>query len=177
MERISQALDDALLEYLDDTLQGAERAALEDTIAQNPLVKNRLEELRHVHALLKASTGLEMPSKNFAGKVMARIHAAPSRSAWSIRNALILLAGIVVAIGAAIFLASAGMFDGSATVNLNPVDLPGKVIEAPLPGVTFDINGKLLVNIIILLNIVVAWILLDRAILKPYFQRRMQAHQ
>jgi hypothetical protein len=34
------------------------------------------------------------------------------------------------------------------------------------------INGKLVVNIIILLNLGLAWLVLDRAVLRPLFRRR-----
>jgi hypothetical protein len=52
------------------------------------------------------------------------------------------------------------------------VDISKKIIKDPLPA--FHFSGKLLINIAIVLNLALAWIVLDRTILKPLFQRRMQ---
>jgi hypothetical protein len=49
-----------------------------------------------------------------------------------------------------------------------------RYIRQSLPGIPVD--GKWIVNIIIFLNIAVAFIVLDRTILHPLFQRRMQTH-
>jgi hypothetical protein len=103
---------------------------------------------------------------------MSRLDQYPSRAGLSIRNAIFLLVGIFTVMGMAMILMSAGAFDGTATFDLNNIGLVQRYIKQTLPSIPFD--GRLVVNIIILLNLALAFVVLDRAILKPIFQKRMQ---
>jgi anti-sigma factor RsiW len=172
MKRISQAQEDKLLDYLDGNLDAIAEKQFEDEISSNVLLKTRLEELLAVNALFQ-NLSLEQPSKNFTEQVMMKLDTAPASSAWSIRNGVLLLIGVLAALGAISLLLTTGIFDSTATINLNQSELPNKILREQLP--SFTLSGKLMINIIILLNIVLAWIVLDRTILRPYFQRRMQA--
>jgi hypothetical protein len=90
------------------------------------------------------------------------------------RNSILLLAGVLVVAIIASVLVPAGVFDSiSTTIDLNQVELPKKYLERTLPSISID--GKIMVNVIILVNLVLGWLVLDRAILKPIFQRRAQA--
>jgi anti-sigma factor RsiW len=174
MNRLTQAQEDILLDYLDGNLTGTEKAKLEEELRIHALLRSRLDELRSVHAIFQHTT-LEQPARDFTERVMQKLDMtpAPATSRWSIRNAIFLLIGVLTALGAASLLIASGVFDGTTSITLDDTALPQKIIQQNLPAVT--LHGKLIVNIIIMLNIVVGWILLDRAILRPYFQRRMQA--
>ena len=143
-------------------------------LQENDTLRVRLEELHLVHLALRQHK-LEQPSKNFTNMVMGRLDGYVERSAFPIRNGIFLLAGVLVAVGIVAFLVSSGAFNQTQTVvDLNKMSLPKQFINEPLP--TIPLNGKLLINIIIMLNLGIAWVVLDRVILKPYFQRRMQMH-
>jgi anti-sigma factor RsiW len=174
MNRLSQAQEDILLDYLDGTLASSEKIRLEEELRVNAALQSRLAELRSVHTIFK-QTSAEYPSRDFTERVMQRLDAAPSPtlSRWPIQNAILLLIGVLTAIGAASLLIASGIFDGTTQIALDDSSLPQKIIQQEIPA--FTLSGKLIINIIIMLNIVVGWILLDRAILRPYFQRRMQA--
>lgn len=174
MNRLSQAQEDILLEYLDGTLAASEKIKLEEELRVNALLRSRLDELRAVHTIFQHAS-LAEPSRDFTTRIMQKLDTAPlpTPSRWPIRNAIFLLIGVLTAIGAAALLIASGVFDGSTSISLNDSSLPQKIIEQEIP--VFTLSGKLIINIIIMLNIVVGWILLDRAILRPYFQRRMQA--
>jgi anti-sigma factor RsiW len=174
MNRLSQSQEDILLEYLDGTLAAPAKIKLEEELRVNALLRLRLDELRAVHTIFQHAS-LAEPSRDFTARVMQKLDTAPSPtpSRWPIRNAIFLLIGVLTAIGAAALLIASGVFDGSTSISLNDSSLPQKIIQQEIPVFTF--SGKLIINIIIMLNIVVGWILLDRAILRPYFQRRMQA--
>src|SRR5688572_26576015 len=102
---------------------------------------------------------------------MSRLDQYPVRSNFTLRNGIILLAGVLVAVGIGSLLVASGVFDGSNTIDLNQTIVPvNKYIEKPIP--TFNLDGKLMVNIIILLNLALAFLVLDRAILKPWFEKR-----
>lgn len=174
MEKIPQALDDTLLNYLDGSLKPEEKNEIEKLLQQNDALRIRLEELQVIHFTLRQPK-LDQPSKNFTQVVMGKLDGYVERSTFPIRNGIWLLAGVLVAVGIVSLLVSSGVFDQTQTVvDLNRINLPKQYIQQPLPSIPF--NGKLLINIIIALNLGLAWLVLDRAILKPYFQRRMQTH-
>ena len=172
MEKMPQSFEDKLLDYIDGRLSPAEIQRLEQQLHIDESLKSRLEELRSVDHSLRLFTA-DQPSKNFTQRVMDKLDQHPLRSGLAIRNSIFLLAGVLVAAGIAVLLLSAGVFDGTnTTINLNQLELPKKYINEPLP--SFSLNGKLLVNIIVFLNVAIALIVLDRTVLKPFFQKRME---
>jgi hypothetical protein len=172
MKKVPQSVDDILLDYLDGNLNDIDKKNLEISLKKNTVWKSRLEELKAVSSLLH-ETKLDPPSKNFTTLVMGRLDQYPESSGYSIRNGILLLTGVLLVVGIAIVLVSSGVFDNTTTsIDLNQVDISKKLVKDPLP--SFHFSGKLIVNIIIVLNLALAWIVLDRTILKPLFQRRMQ---
>lgn len=173
MKKISQSVDDTLLDYLDGNLSTADQNKIEKGLDENPNWRARLEELRLAHAVL-AETQIQQPSKNFTASVMGRLNQYQAPRGFSLWNSILLLAGVLVAIGITTVLLAGGMYDNSTTsIDLNQIEIPKEFINTQLP--SFKFSGKIIVNIIIILNLGIAWIVLDRAILRPYFQRRMQA--
>lgn len=171
MERTTQKQDDQLLHYLDGTLTAKEKSDLETLLSKNTLLGIRLEQLRKVHQVLGSKARLEHPSKLFTDKVMHNLDRQPVRSVLSPKNGLLLLCGILVAAGAMALLLSVGVFDNlNDTINLENIPLKNDLIKNPLPSIPFD--GKWMVNGILILTLGLAFVLLDRTILKPYFERR-----
>jgi anti-sigma factor RsiW len=171
MERITQTQDDQLLHYLDGTLSSKDKIDLEATLAKNSHLQNRLEELRSVHVALAFKAKLEQPSKLFTDKVLQNLDRIPARTTLSPTKGLLLLCGILVAVGALALLVSIGMFDNmSETISLEKLPVENKYLKNPLPSVPFD--GKWMVNGIMILTMGLAFVLLDRTVLKPYFDKR-----
>ena len=170
MNEIPSPIDDQLLDYLDGTLPASARAALETLLRQDSAMAARLEELRLMHTLMNGQA-LETPTTDFTASVMQRLRDEPATRAQVIRG-IFLIAGILLIVGIAAALVSAGVFDSTlTTLNLNELTRR-YAIDAVLP--TFSLNGKLIVNGIIILNLALAFIVLDRTILRPLFQRRLQ---
>ena len=168
--KISQTQDDKLFEYMDDGLKGIEKENIEQLLKTSPALQARLEELRKLDADLR-TIKIEQPSKNFTQRVMSKLDQYPVRSNMTFRNGIFLLAGVLVAVGIGSLLVAGGVFDGTSTIDLNQTLVPAnKYLEKPIP--TFNFNGKTMVNVIILLNLALAFVVLDRAILKPWFERR-----
>jgi len=168
--KIAQTQDEKLFEYLDGGLKGIEKENFEQLLGTSPALQARLEELRKLDADLR-TIKLEQPSKNFTQRVMSKLDQYPVRSNLTFRNGIFLLTGVLVAVGVGSLLVAGGVFDGTSTIDLNQTIVPiNKYIQKPIP--TFNFNGKLMVNIIILLNLALAFLVLDRAILKPWFERR-----
>jgi len=173
MDKVTPELDDLLLRYIDGTLSSSEKQIIEKDLEESEILRKRLDQLRSTHVLLRTNR-LDQPSKNFTQLVMSRLDHDPARgTSFPIRNSILLLTGVLLVVIIASVLVPAGIFDNiSTTIDLNQVELPKKYIERSLPSVSID--GKLMVNLIIMVNLVLGWLVLDRAILKPLFQRRIQ---
>ncbi|MBI1767465.1 MAG: hypothetical protein HY015_03625 [Bacteroidetes bacterium] len=168
----SKLTDDELLNYLDGMGTEAARKALKESIIKNSVIQKRLKELEAIHFFLQNQKGLEQPSKNFTDKVIQRLHAKPSFTIFSPKNGLILLIGLVVASGLALILLTAGSFDQLHTVfNFNSLPIKTEAIKIPKT-IPFDV--KTFVKVFVMLNLVIGFILLDRTILRPIFQRRSE---
>ena len=163
--------DDQLLDYLDGILDQHERSRIESALSSNAALTKRYAELKAVHGYLKQLDTVE-PSKNFTQVVMGKLDQYPLRKGFSFFNTILLLVGVLTAVAIATLLVSNGYFDGSTSVDLNTVKIP-KLEHQPLPSLT--INGKWMVNIIIVLNLAIAFVVLDRMILKPLFKNRLQS--
>jgi anti-sigma factor RsiW len=170
--KTSEENERKLLDYLDGTLTEKERLEFEGLLEAEPRLKAKLHDLRNIEASAKRYQP-EMPSRNFTAKVMANLYQRPIENNASIFNSILLLTGIIVLVGLCSLLLSAGIFDGSKTiVDLNEMNAFRQYLQFSLPSI--GVNGKILVNIIIFLNIVIALIVFDRSVLKPLFQKRLR---
>jgi len=173
MKKVSQELDDQLLLYLDGQLNSAAREGFELALKQNDALRQRLAQLQEMETSMKKNI-VEEPSKNFTQLVMQKLdhYQAPS-SSFTMFNGILLLVGILLLTGIATVLVSSGVFDqATGTIDLNTIQLPKQYIQRSLPSISID--GKLVINVIILLNLGLGWVVFDRTILKPLFRRRMQ---
>jgi len=171
MEKISIANDDSLLSYLDGTLEARESKRIEEQIQQSVELKRRLEELRAVHVFLQNKNVLLSPSRNFTQRVLGNLDSFKYPQTISPKNGMLLLGGIVVAIGITLSLISSGSFDSVSTpLSLNDLPIKKEWIKNSLPA--FSINPKQVMKVIMILATGLAFVLLDRTILRPMFARR-----
>lgn len=128
------------------------------------------DELQTIDHYLQ-SLRVEQPSVNFTQKVMGNLHRA-SASVINLpsRNTMLLLAGILTVIGIGILLIAGGAFSSVTSITFDQTLIPNKKIREHIPSIPF--NGTLVINIVILMNLALAFIILDRAVLKPWFHRR-----
>lgn len=172
MNKISPQLEEQLIRLIEGKLSEEEMRTFRRELATSPLLNTRYEELLALHEGLKKNSLWQEPSKNFTQRVMANLHHVPAVNVISPRNGLILLAGILVATGIGMIMLATGFFDGTTgTLSLPTTQLPA-LKEYHLPAIPF--NGKRLMEVIIGLNIALAFVLLDRTILKPFFTNRTQ---
>lgn len=177
MKTRSQAMEEKMLDYLDGILSEEEKLSFEKQVSENPVLLARLNTLRSLHTLL-ANPVLEEPSENFTHQVMTRLDHVPRSN--TVRNGIFFVCSTFLVVIATALLVTAGVFDGPASViDLNEFNLSTKYIQQyiskPLPA--FQFSGKIMVQIITLLNLLLGWLLLDRAILKPLFKRRMEMNR
>jgi hypothetical protein len=173
MKKLSIEKEEQLLRYLDGELDVQTSQLLEAEIQTSELLSTRLEELRLVQSVLVQKARLETPSKNFTMKVMSGLDVKPVTSLFTPRKGLLLFTGSIIASGIALTLLSAGVFDAPTAPLV--LDSPLKTDWLKVPSVSIPFNGKVLVNGILILNLALAFVLLDRTVLKPIFQRRISS--
>lgn len=164
--------DQKLFDYLDGLMTVEEKKLFEESMRQSSALQKMVEEQRLLEGNLKTMR-LAEPSSSFTNNVMSRIKESPQSYTLSMRNGILLLIGVMVVSFLAVMLLQSGVFDGTTALNMNnETGLVGKYIKQPLPNVS--ISGKWIVNIIVLINMVLGFIILDRAVLRPFFERRMR---
>lgn len=131
------------------------------------------QELNIIDQHLK-SVRIEQPSVNFTQQVMSNLHRASAVTlGLPSRNKILMLAGILVTIGVAIVLIAGGAFTNVTSITVDQNLIPNEQLREYIPSIPF--NGKLIINIVILMNLALAFMILDRAVLKPWFERRRHA--
>lgn len=164
--------DKKLFDYLDGLMTVGEKRLFEENMQQSPALQKMVEEQRLLEGSLK-TLRLTEPSSAFTNNVMSRIKESPQSYTLSMRNGILLLIGVIVVSFLAVMLLQSGAFDGSTALDMNnEKGFVGKYINQPLP--TVSISGKWIVNIIVLINMALGFIILDRAVLRPFFEKRMR---
>lgn len=158
--------DDVLLRYLDGTLTDQEKESLLSQLATSPELKSKLEALERTHAFLVGSGALQNPSANFTQRVMMGINMP---QAFSPRNGIYLLLGIMVASGLLISILSGNTFE-PVTIGIESEFVRQVWMKAPSLSIPFDLG--LVIKSIVFVNLGLALVMLDRTILKPLFRNR-----
>jgi hypothetical protein len=171
MKKLSEELEKRISDYLDGKMDPSQQSAFEQSMLSDAELKRYFEEIRIADELLRQSL-VEQPSKNFTSTVMRKLDQYPATSGLSIRNGIILLCGILTVMVTAVILLSSGVFDQTTTLDLNSLQLANRYLKQSLP--QLSLNLKTIMNVILLVNLVLAFIVLDRAILKPIFNRRLE---
>lgn len=131
------------------------------------------QELSSIDRYLQ-SVRIEQPSVNFTQRVMSNLHRASAVTlGLPSRNKILMLAGILVTIGVAILLIAGGAFNNITSITVDQNIIPNDKLREYIPSIPF--NGKLIINIVILMNLALAFTILDRAVLKPWFEKRRHA--
>jgi len=170
MERLTESQESNLQDYLDGKLEGPASQQLKEQLAASPAMQRRLEVLRPVHSQLQMGSLLQ-PSSQFVDRVMRNLSRSAQLAYPSAKTGLMLLAGVLVASALLVMMLSAGIFDQvSGTITIEQIEPLKKYVTPSIP--TINVNGKLILNILIGINLVIVFIVLDRTILRPFFQRR-----
>jgi hypothetical protein len=120
------------------------------------------------------SVRIEQPSVNFTQQVMSNLHRASAITlGLPSRNRILMLAGILVTIGVGILLIAGGAFNDVTSITVDQYLIPNDQLRDYVPSIPF--NGQLVMNIVILMNLALVFMILDRAVLKPWFDKRRHA--
>jgi anti-sigma factor RsiW len=167
MDTPSVKQDDQLLDYLDGKLSPAAVQELKKQLELSPAMSSRLEELRAVHSVL-ARNKMEERSSNFTHRVMANLHRYPSLVRNSPKTGLLLIFGTMVGTLILALLISGGVFDTmNVPVSLDKIPATREILDGPIV-----FSGKWVMNGLIVLNLAIGFIILDRTVLRPFFNKR-----
>lgn len=170
MKKISEEIDDLLIKFLDEKLTGEKLEKIKYGLATSEELRDRLEVLKLIQGTLQESKLLH-PSSNFTKRVMTNLHSIAPLPIMTPRNGLLLLVGILIAIVIGASFVDAGFYNSlNGMLSFDQINLPAGIYKPSIPSIPF--NGKLLVNSIIAINMALAFILLDRLVLRPFFNRR-----
>lgn len=173
MKKLSTT-DELLLRYLDGELSEGERKAIERQVQQFEAVRRRLDALRFIHQRLDSSTLMTAP-ENFTQRVMDNLHNVPVVSPLSSKNGIWLLCGVLVATSIGVVMVDWGFFNSvNGSLSFDMVKTPEIFPQWTLPSIPY--NGKWVMNFIFALNLGLAFLLLDRTILKPWFNKRSKMY-
>lgn len=170
MEKISETQETNLQRYLDGELEGHALQQFKEELSKSTPLQHHLEAVRPVHDYLRKSS-LQSPSNTFVDRVMRNLSRGSVTPYPSPKNGLMLLAGVMVASGLLAVMLSAGTFDKfTSLITVEQVDILKKYQTPSLP--SFNLNVKLIMKVLIGVNLVLAFIVLDRTVLRPFFSRR-----
>jgi len=168
MKKIPENISQLLQQYLDKQLSETQAREVENLLESNEAVRNTFDRLQIVDGFLK-NQPLQEPSKNFTDSVMNRLDSYPATRSFSLRNGIFLLVGVLLLTAIASVLISLGVFDTTDSLNLNNV-ISTNYLKRDLPTIPFD--GTLIMNVLIIINLAIAFVVLDKAVLKPWFEQR-----
>jgi hypothetical protein len=166
--------EETILKYLDGLLNNEEEKAFNEAIAKDEELNRLFLHHKQIHESL-AKEELQSPSIGFADRVMDAVyHLHANRTKFFNRSRLIVIGLIgLILITTAYYL----------SMKFYPT-LGGAVAsELTLKQFTFDLNparnfldSNSLFKIVFYVNGVVCLLLLDRAVLKPFFARRRERY-
>ena len=168
----AEEFEKQMLDYLDGAMTKTERHLFEDVLNNNPVLSKRFEDYRTLEHMLR-NASVDHPSKNFTQRVMQNLENYPLQNRRPLTNGLLLMFGIILMAGLCVFLSYEGFFDATkTTIDLDEISIVKKYFNTSLPSIPF--NGKLFINIVIFLNLILALMVFDRVILRALFQGRMR---
>ncbi len=144
-----------------------EQHDIREALQHDVSVQKKAGHIRWLHETLQRQARMEEPSASFTFRTMTALREKPLLPGTYGRG-LMILAGIVVATGLAALLMGAGTFDSEAV----PLTLRQPWLNKLFGSLSLPINVKTVIRAVILGNLALALVLLDRTILRPYFQRR-----
>ncbi|MBI3221319.1 MAG: hypothetical protein HYZ44_17545 [Bacteroidetes bacterium] len=166
--------NDLLVRYHSGELDALATARVEQELQQSAELRQQLESIKDIDQFLQRQGKLTQPPKNFIDRVMYGISLPVRSSALSPKMGLILLTSILALTVVGIICLTNGFFD-SYSIPLNVYVQSLYFEKLPSPDFNFPFPSKWIVTTFLISNMAIGFVLLDRTILKPYFQRRAEA--
>ncbi len=165
---MNSSLDEKIMDYLDGLLPAEERRQLERELLASPRLRERLEVFRMVAQTFSKQI-VQQPSKDFTESVLSDLHRKRVGAGFSPRNGFLLFVGVVVAVLVVSFFLGNGFYANQLDIATKEVAFPQ--LKQSIPA--FNVNSNLIINGILIVATAISFVVLDRTVLKPLFQKRM----
>ncbi len=164
--------EEIIVKYLDGELSVAEANTFESELTNNKSFADLYERHQAIHNSLLNKKVLS-PSQGFTDRVMASVSSLSfSSNTFFNRTRLYVLLLIIIALATTLYYFSAQFYPAIGSEISNELTL--KDFTLNLQPAQQLLDSALLFKIVFYVNGLVCLLLLDRAIFKPYFERRKQ---
>ena len=166
--------EEIIIKYLDGELSQQEVQSFEEELSTDKSFANLYERHAAIHNSL-ASNKLYSPAPDFTSRVMQSVASLKlSDSKFFNKTRLYVLLLIVIAVATTLYYISSQFYPAVGGALTNEITL--KDFTVNLQPAQQLLSSDLLFKIVFYVNGLVSLLLLDRAILKPYFARRKQRY-
>ena len=166
--------EEIIIKYLDGELSKQEVILFEDELKGNKPFAELYERHLGIHSQLSAEK-LASPSANFTNKVMQSVATLRlSDGKFFNRTRFYVLILIAIAVATTLYYLSAQFYPSVGDALTNEITL--KQFTLNIEPAQQILSTDLLFKIVFYVNGLISLLLLDRAILKPYFARRKQRY-
>ena len=166
--------EEIIIKYLDGQLSQPEATSFEEELKLDKSLADLYEQHMAVHKALSANS-LSSPSYSFTERVMQSVVSINmSEAGFFNRTRIYVLMLVIIAVATTIYYLSAQFYPAvggmlASEINLRDFTLDWQPAQQLL-------SSDLLFKIVFYVNGLVSLLLLDQAILKPYFVRRRQRY-
>jgi hypothetical protein len=170
--------DELLLDLIHHRLEKEAETRVLEAIDTQPMLSARLQALQEEENLLAAILKTKAPA-NFSRRVMEAL-AQPVPGVvpgYLRRQSLILLTGILLALGLITWYLGQGQVDLSAISGWIPSGIEVANRQLPTQPIKKVLQNNQVLDYTIYAGLFLALLLFDRAVLKPYFGKRNQVSQ
>ena len=166
--------EETIIKYIDGELSGAEILTFETELKIDKSFADLYERHVAIHNSL-ASKKVTSPSADFAERVMQSVASLNfSDSKFFNRTRLYVLILAVIALATTIYYMSSQFYPSIGGALTNEITLKDFTVD--LQPAQQLLNSDILFKVVFYVNGLVILLLLDRAVLKPYFTRRKQRY-
>ncbi len=161
--------DEILLDYIDGLLPEKEVEQIDAVLEKDTQLRLRIKELKFTDNVLTGS--LDNPSNNFTDLVWGRIAGNSSSKKFSINSLVIVIAAMLTVVLGSYFITDSMM---ELNVNWRFENIGGYLTIPEELNIKEGINLKLISQILLYATSFLILLLLDRIVLRPYFQKRRE---
>jgi hypothetical protein len=174
MNRNMKFTEEYIIKYLDGQLSLDEVSVFEKELKINKSFADTYERYQEIHRLL-VQTNISSPSPGFTAGVMKSLPSLNlSEAKFFNKTRLYVIALILIAMGTSLYYLSSQFYPSLGNAIANEITLRNFTFD--LHATNRILSSDLLFKIVFYTNGLICLLLLDRAILKPYFERRKQRY-
>lgn len=164
--------DEKILDYIDENLSDKERESIEMMISENEELRVRYQLLKDVDKSLR-SEKLASPPSNFVSQVMQSVlNPNTEQGKFFGKTRLIVLSILVFAFLGTLYFLAIKFMPSTENLITDQVTIRDKTMN--ISPISNFLSSDLLFKTVFYINGFVCLFLFERAILKPFFNRRKQ---